>query len=237
MKKRKAHKREASMVAGLVTMRYPKSIASEAYRTLRTNIDFSSLDKEVQTLLVTSSIPGEGKSTTAVNLGAAISNTGRKVLIVDADLRNPVQHKFFDFSNSKGLTSLMIDDTLELINVVRKTDVEDFFILTSGPIPPNPAEILTSRKMRNFIKRLTGMYDMVIIDSPPVIAVSDASILASYTDGVVLVVGSGLASRDEARHARDQLQKVKANLLGVVLNKMPLNGSGYYYNYYYGRRS
>ena len=236
MKKRKAHKKSANMVKGLVTMRYPKSIASEAYRTLRTNINFSSFDKKVQTLLITSSIPGEGKSTTAVNLGAAIANTGRKVLIVDADLRNPVQHKFFDFHNKKGLTSLMIDDKLELINVVRKTNVEDFFVLTSGPIPPNPAEILTSRKTRNFINGLTGIYDMVIIDSPPVIAVSDASILASYTDGVVLVVGSGLVGRDEARHARDQLQKVKANLLGVVLNKMPLNGSGYHYDYYYGRK-
>jgi len=217
-----------------VTLRQPKSPASEAYRTLRINIDFSSFDKEIRTLLLTSSIPGEGKSTTVVNLGIAMAFTGKRVLVVDADLRNPVQHKFFDFDNNTGLTSLMINDELQLEQVVRKTDVNGFFVLPSGPIPPNPAELLNSKKMRKFVSGLTEAYDMVIIDSPPVIAVSDASILASYLDGVIMVVGSGSVARDEARYARDQLQKVKANVLGVVLNKVAHTGGGYHYYYYYG---
>jgi capsular exopolysaccharide synthesis family protein len=234
-KKKKSRKGTFSYIRSLVTLRQPKSPASEAFRTLRTNIDFSSFDKEIKTLLITSAVPGEGKSTTAINLGIAMAVTGKRVLVIDADLRNPVQHKFFDFDNNMGLTSLMINDELQLVNVVRKTEVTGFFVLTSGPIPPNPAEILTSQKMRKFVAGLTEVFDMVIIDSPPVIAVSDASILASYLDGVVMVVGSGTVGRDEARHARDQLHKVKANVLGVVLNKVPVNGSGYYYHYYYGR--
>lgn len=236
MAKKKSRKKGLSFIKSLVTMRQPKSPASEAFRTLRTNIDFSSFERELNNLLITSAVPGEGKSTTAVNLGIAMAVTGKKVLVIDADLRDPSQHKYFEFDNNTGLTSLMINDELQLINAVRKTNVENFFVLTSGPIPPNPAEILTSKKMRTFVKNLTGIYDMVIVDSPPVIAVSDASILASYLDGVVLVVGAGSVARDEAIHARDQLHKVKANLLGVVLNKVPVNGSGYYYYYYYGRK-
>lgn len=237
MANKKNRKSAFNYVKGLVTLRQPKSPASEAFRTLRTNIDFSSFDKEIKTLLITSAIPGEGKSTTTVNLGIAMAVTGKKVIVIDADMRNPVQHKFFDFDNNTGLTSLMINEALQLENVVRSTEVNGFYVLTSGPIPPNPAEILTSQKMRRFLAALTEVYDMVIVDSPPVNAVSDASILASYLDGVVMVVGSGSVAREESRHARDQLQKVKANILGVVLNKVPINGSGYYYYYYYGRRS
>ncbi len=236
MKKKEVQKRDSNIVKGLVTLKYPKSLASEAYRTLRTNIVFSSFDKDIQTLLVTSSTPEEGKSTTAVNLGVAIAVTGKRVLIVDADLRNPTQHKYFGFDNTMGLTNLMINEKLQLINVAHKTTVDNFFVLTSGPIPPNPAEILTSKKMRSFVKNLSKIYDMIIVDSPPVIAVTDASILASYLDGVILVVGSGSVRREQALYARDQLKKVKANLLGVVLNKMPLNRSGYYYNNYYGKK-
>ena len=236
MAKKKSRKKVQNPIKSLVTVRQPKSPASEAFRTLRTNIDFSSFDKEIKTLLVTSAVPGEGKSTTAANLGIAMAVTGKKVLVVDADLRDPSQHKFFELDNGKGLTSLMINDELQLINVVQRTMVENLYVLTCGPIPPNPAEILTSRKMRNFVKKLQEVYDMIILDSPPVIAASDASILASYLDGVVLVVGSGAVAREEARHARDQLQKVKANLLGAVLNKVPVKGSGYYYYYYYGKK-
>lgn len=236
MRKKEAQKKDSNIVKGLVTLKYPKSLASEAYRTLRTNIVFSSFDKDIQTLLVTSSMPGEGKSTTAVNLGVAIAVTGKKVLIIDADLRNPAQHKFFGFDNTIGLTSLMIDEELQLINVAHKANVDNFFVLTSGPIPPNPAEILASKKMQSFVKNLSKIYDMIIVDSPPVIAVTDASILASYLEGVILVVGSGSVGREQALYARDQLKKVKANLLGVVLNKMPLNRSGYYYNNYYGKK-
>jgi capsular exopolysaccharide synthesis family protein len=233
-KKKRSRKSNFTYIRSLVTLRQPKSPASEAFRTLRTNIDFSSFDKEIKTLMITSAVPGEGKSTTAVNLGIAMAVTGKRVLVIDADLRDPTQHRFFDFDNRVGLTSLMINEELQLVNVVRKTEVNAFFVLTSGPIPPNPAEILTSQKMRKFVAGLTEVFDMVIVDSPPVTAVSDASILASYLDGVVLVVGSGAVAREVVLRARDQLQKVKANILGVVLNKVPANGSGYYYSYYYG---
>ncbi len=224
-------------IRSLVTLRQPKSPASEAFRTLRTNIAFSSFGKEIKTLLITSAVPAEGKSTMAVNLGIAMAVTGKKVIVVDSDLRAPTQHKYFEFDNNTGLTSLMINEELQLADVVHKTDVENFFVLTSGPLPPNPAEIITSEKMRGFVSALTEVYDIVIVDSPPVNAVSDASILASYLDGVIMVVGSGYVAREEARHARDQLQKVKATILGVVLNKVPVNGTGYYYYYYYGRKS
>ncbi len=220
----------------LITFRQPKSPASEAYRTLRTNIDFSSFDKEMKTLVLTSATPEEGKSTITANLGVAMAMVGKRVIILDADLRNPTQHKFFDASNNIGLTSLLINENLKLEDALAKTGIENLSLLPSGPLPPNPAELLVSKKMRNFFVYLRQEYDMILVDSPPIIAVSDASVLASYLDGVILVVAAGQVTKDEVQIAKEQLMKVKANLLGAVLNKVPLNGRGYYYYYYYGKK-
>jgi len=215
----------------LITSRKPKSPASEAFRTLRMNIEFSSFEKEIKTLLITSTQPAEGKSTVAANLCTAMTMVGKKVLLVDADFRMPSLHQIFDFENSKGLTSLIMNPGSTPGDVVQETGIENLSLLASGPTPPNPAELLASTRMRKLFAGLTEVYDAVVVDSPPLLAVSDAAILASYLDGVILVLGAGRVSRDQARTARDQLQKAKAHVLGVVLNRVPVSGSGYYYPY------
>ncbi len=219
----------------LITYEKPKSPTSEAFRVVRTNIDFSSFDKEIETLLITSAQPAEGKSTIAANLCIAMAMVGKKILLIDADLRMPSLHKIFSIENNTGLTNLIINTGLAPCDVVLETGIQDLWLLTSGPIPPNPAELLASRRMRELMKELARNYDAAVVDSPPIMAVSDSSILASYLDGVIFVLGSGTVSRDAARTAKEQLNKVSANVLGVVLNKVPLNGSDYYYHNYYGR--
>jgi capsular exopolysaccharide synthesis family protein len=223
----------ANQMEMLITSRHPKSPVSESFRSIRTNIDFSSFDKEINTLLITSSSPAEGKSTVTANLGVTMAATGKKTLIIDADLRNPTQHKCFGISNNIGLTNVLVNESILFEDALVCTNVDNLFLLTTGPLPPNPAELLNSKKMRDFFAFLTQHFDMILVDAPPVMAVTDASILASYLDGVILVVASGQAKIEQIRSAKEQLSKVQANLLGAVLNKAPKNGS-YYYHYYYG---
>lgn len=210
----------------------PKSAISEAFRVLRTNLQFAGIDKEVKTILVTSSNPSEGKSTTASNLAASIAATGSKVLLIDADMRRPQLYKIFLAEYHKGLSNLLAGN-LPLESVIQKTQIENLDIITSGPIPPNPAEILGSAKMKNFLKQVTAEYDMVLIDSPPVNTVADASILSSYVDGVILVIAAGETEREAVIVAKNQLEKVNAKILGAVLNKVEQHAGGYYYYYYY----
>ena len=233
LRRKKKEKNSVDYRDTLITYEKPKSPTSEAFRVVRTNIDFSSFDKKIQTLLITSTQPGEGKSTVAANLCIAMTMVGKRILLIDADLRMPSLHKIFAIENNTGLTNLIINTSLAPGDVVLETGIQDLWLLTSGPIPPNPAELLTSRRMREFMKELARDYDAVVVDSPPIMAVSDASILASYLDGVIFVLGSGIVSRDAARIAKEQLNKVSANVLGAVLNKVPLNGSDYYYHKYY----
>lgn len=215
----------------LIVDKNPKSPVSEAYRTIRTNIEFSSLDKEMRLILITSSGPQEGKSTTSSNLALAMAQSGKKTLLIDCDLRKPTIHKKFKISNRIGLSNLLADG-LKLSDVIfcfgRGMDV-----LTSGTIPPNPSEMLSSKKMKIFLQEASKVYDRIIIDSPPVNAVTDAQILATVTDGVVLVVGSGITEIDMAQRAKELLNKVKANILGVVLNKTEAMGRKYGKQYYY----
>ncbi|GFR36689.1 CpsD/CapB family tyrosine-protein kinase [Thermobrachium celere] len=212
----------------------PKSPISESYRTLRTNIQFSSFDKEIKTIVITSSAPREGKSTTIGNLALVMAQSGKRVLLIDCDLRKPTVHKKFRLSNQIGLTNILIEDKNPFAVMQRYND--NLFILTSGVLPPNPAEVVASNKLKKFIEDMRSHFDYILIDSPPVIAVTDAQILSSFLDGVILVVSSGEAEKELVKKAKDLLDKVNANILGVVLNKLELKsrkGYGYYY-YYYG---
>lgn len=215
----------------LIVDKNPKSPVSEAYRTIRTNIEFSSLDKEMRLILITSSGPQEGKSTTSSNLALAMAQSGKKTLLIDCDLRKPTIHKKFKISNRIGLSNLLADG-LKLSDVIFCFG-KGMDVLTSGTIPPNPSEMLSSKKMKIFLQEASKVYDRIIIDSPPVNAVTDAQILATVTDGVVLVVGSGITEIDMAKRAKELLSKVKANILGVVLNKTEAMGRKYGKQYYY----
>jgi len=215
----------------LITHLNPKSPIAEQYRTIRTNIDFSIADRNLRSLVVTSSGPGEGKSMTTANLAVVMAQQGRKVLLVDADLRKPTVHYTFRLVNTEGLSNLLTKRA-KLTDVLTKTDVDNLYVITSGPIPPNPAELLSSRAMHDFMTEALGIFDIIIFDTPPVLAVTDAQILSSQVDGTVLVVASGKTEKDAALEAKDLLQKSQARILGVVLNRQPIKNSRYYY--YYG---
>ncbi|MBZ4663239.1 MAG: CpsD/CapB family tyrosine-protein kinase [Caloramator sp.] len=221
-------------MSNFIVEKNPKSPISESYRTLRTNIQFSSFDKDIKTIVVTSSAPGEGKSTTVGNLALVMAQSGKRVLLIDADLRKPTVHKKFKLSNQTGLTNILIEDK-NPFEVIQKYS-DNLYILTSGILPPNPAEVVASNKLRNFINEMKNHFDYILLNSPPVIAVTDAQILSSFLDGVILVVSSGEAEKELVKKSKDLLDKVNANIIGVVLNKLELKsrkGYGYYY-YYYG---
>ena len=211
----------------LVALREPQSPAAEAYRTLRTKIQFSSLDRPVQTLLITSTAPDEGRSITSANLAITIAQAEQRVILVDCDLRRPGLHTLFGVANERGLTSIILDQGDGPLPL-HATAVAGLSLLTSGPLPPRPADLLGSRRMEALIARLRQEADILIFDTPPVIAVTDAAVLAPRMDGVLLVLKAGHTRRDRAREARRLLEKVKANIVGVVLNNAKLE-SGYSY--------
>ncbi|MBX0328296.1 CpsD/CapB family tyrosine-protein kinase [Oscillochloris sp. ZM17-4] len=210
----------------LITLRDPGSAAAEAYRTLRTNIQFSSLDRPLKTLLVTSTAPDEGKSIALANLAVTMAQAEQRVLLVDCDLRRPSLHSIFGLSNELGLTSAILEGEGAL--PIQATAVNGLSLLSSGPLPPRPADLLGSRRMVALLDRLRATADIVLIDTPPVVAVTDAAVLAPQADGVLLVLQAGHTRRDRAREARQILEKVKANIIGVVLNNARLEG-GYSY--------
>lgn len=220
------------MKSNLVTLTDSKSVAAEAYRTLRTNIQFSSYDQEVRVITVTSSRPEEGKSTVACNMAITFAENGKKVLLVDTDLRRPTVHKKFKLPNSLGIVNVIMN--MEMLHEVVHHDVtEGLDIITSGVIPPNPSELLGSRKFQRFIDEMRDQYDTIILDSPPLLAVTDAQILTTLSDGTVVVVQHGVTKKDEISQAKDLLEKVKGNILGVVLSQIPPEDNGYYYYYSY----
>jgi tyrosine-protein kinase len=219
----------------LVTVNYPKSPISEAYRVLRTNLQFSSLDRPLKTIVVTSPNPVEGKSTTVANLGVVMAQAGKRVIVVDADLRRPTMHRLFGLDNREGLTTALITDTPLLDGQLQPTAIDNLRVLSTGPLPPNPSELLGSRRMATLIDRLKEEADVVLFDSPPSLAVTDASVLATQADGVLIVADAGRTRRGSAEQAASRLRQVGANLLGVVLNRLRSGGAGsnYYYYYYY----
>lgn len=218
----------------LQILKNPKSSVSEAYRTLRTNIQFSQGDKEIKTIVITSTGSGEGKSTTCSNLATAFAQSGHKVLIIDCDLRRPVQHKLFSLSNELGLTNFLIS-SCTLNEAVKKTEIEGLHVITSGVIPPNPSELLNCKKLQDYLVKFKEIYDYIIMDTPPAGIVTDAQILAGKAEGTVLVVDSRHTDKKAAVATKDLLDKVGAHIIGVVLNKAVDSSKGYgkYYNKYY----
>jgi capsular exopolysaccharide synthesis family protein len=211
----------------------PKSPISEQYRTIRTNIQYSSVDKEIKTLMVTSSGPAEGKSTTVANLAVVFAQLGKKVLLVDADLRKPTVHRTFGVNNLFGFTTVLTKQAT-LGSTVLETDEKDLYILTSGPVPPNPAELISSKSMEQFIEEAKEQFDYVLFDTPPLLAVADPQILANKVDGSIYVVFSGKTDIDQAKKAKELLENAQSKLVGVVLNHKEVKNNEYYY--YYGAK-
>ena len=216
----------------ITSLEKPQSNISEAYRTIRTGIEFSNLDKDLKIICITSSKKDEGKTTVLSNLGVSFAKIDKKVLLIDADLRNPSISKMFDTSNSQGLMDILLGKR-NIQDCVKKTKQENLYILTGGTIPPNPAEVLSSKKMSEFIESIKDEYDYIFIDSPPVGVVSDASIISAYSDGVIFVVGANEVDSNLAKIAKERLDSVKANIVGVILNKFKTDTNSEYYNYYY----
>jgi len=228
----------ARISATLVTKYTPRSHVSEAYRSLRTNIQFSRIDDPLKTVVISSAAPSEGKSTSAANLAITTALSGIRTLLVDADLRRPVIHSLFGLEREPGLSNLLAE-RLPLEKVVRPSGIDSLSILTCGAIPPNPSELLGSQRMRDLIKLLSQQYDLVLFDSPPVITVTDTAVLSPQADGLVLVVKSHATDKRALLRAKTILTNLKTNILGVVLNKIELSGLAgsydyyYHYNYYY----
>jgi capsular exopolysaccharide synthesis family protein len=225
---RKNKKSQVRLQRNLITQENKSSPIAEQYRTVRTNIEFSAVDREIKTILVTSAGPAEGKSTTAANLAVVMAQNGQSVLIVDADLRKPTAHYTFGVPNMSGLTNVLTKQG-SLEELVQETKIENLSVLSCGPIPPNPAELLNSRIMGLVLERVKEMFDVIILDAPPVMALADAQILASKCDGTVLVVSSGKTEREEVKKAKVQLENSKAKILGAILNNKKIDSGSYYY--------
>lgn len=217
----------------LITISNPRSPISESYRSLRTNMDFSSIDEKLQVMMVTSAGPGEGKSTTITNLAVTYAQSERKVILLDGDLRKPTAHHTFGLTNRLGLSSV-ISQQCSLAEAIQVTDTPNLHVITSGVIPPNPAEMMASKKMTSLIDQLRETYDIVLIDTPPLLAVTDAQVISTKCDGVVLVIDQGKVKRDIAIKAAKSLENVNARILGVVLNNVKRKANEEAYYYYYG---
>jgi len=232
---KKSKRKEQRFSVDLITQMKPKSPISEQYRTIRTNIQFSMVDKNLKTLVCTSSIPAEGKSTTISNLAVTIAQQGQKVLLVDADLRKPTIHQIMEVKNQIGLTNMLTKSETTKKAVLKAPKTANLYILPSGPIPPNPSELLGSKKMENLISTFLEEYDLVLFDTPPVLAVADAQILSGRCDGVILVIRSKQTEKKNLVKAKELLERTKSNLLGTVFNGVDQKEAHYYY-YYRGEK-
>jgi capsular exopolysaccharide synthesis family protein len=205
----------------LITLTDPRSPAAEAYRTLRTNLTFAALDKPIETLIVTSAAPDEEKSTVIANLAITMAQSERRTILVDADMRRPGLHEVFGVANDRGLTTMIVEETAiddpSLIDV----GVENLWLVPSGPLPPNPADILGSRKMEKAIAAFKNRADIVLFDAPPIVSVTDAAVLGTKVDGVLLVVCAGRTRREHIQRAKDVLERVHVRIVGAVLNDAP----------------
>lgn len=232
MMMRRKKKAQQNKMRYLIAKLNPRSPITEQYRTVRTNLQFSAVDGDVQTILLTSAKPSEGKSMTSANLAVVYAQQGKKVLLIDADLRKPTVHYTFRLSNLKGLSNVLVGQA-KLHDVVSASDVENLDLLSCGPIPPNPSELLGSKKMQEMIMEARESYDVILLDTPPILAVTDAQILANISDGSILVVRSGKTEYEAANKAIESLQAANAKVLGTILNDREKKEMNYYY--YYGR--
>lgn len=221
----------------IITNDQPRSPVSESFRSLRTNLQFASVATPLQTILVTSASPEDGKTSVVANLANVISQNDRRVVVIDADLRKPRIHKIFKLSNRTGLTDYFLNSQDQLNGALMKTEMKGLTVITSGSLPPNPSELLGTDRMVEVIKLLTTHFNTIILDSPPLLAVTDALVLAPRVDGVILVIDPRKTKRAAVQHVIEQLKQVNANLLGVVFNNVRIDRTHYYYNrdYYYGK--
>lgn len=210
----------------------PKSVAAEAYRSLRTNIQYSSFDKEYRTIVITSSNPGEGKSITAGNLALTLAEGESKVLLVDCDMRKPSVHKNFKVTNTHGLSDVLLQK--QKVMDVAHNYKDNLYIITSGKIPPNPAEMLASKSMTLFLEEMKKHFDYIVLDTPPTNAVADPQILSTKADGTLFVVRAGVTKKDDVQNSIATLKKVNANIIGTVLHAVENSKNKYYY--YYGEK-
>jgi len=217
---------------GLLTIEAPRSPPAEAYRTLRSNINFATLDSPVRTFLVTSAGSGEGKSRVLANLGVVFAQAGQSVILVDSDLRRPSIHRLFDLDSTPGLTSILLGE-ITVQEALQQTQIENLRVMTSGPLPPNPAELLDSRRMDDFIAEVVGHADMILFDSPPSIMLADSMVLSAKLDTTILVAESGHVTRDALNETVRLIDRARGHILGAVLNKMDVSRTGYRYYYYY----
>ncbi|MBP9501746.1 MAG: polysaccharide biosynthesis tyrosine autokinase [Candidatus Promineofilum sp.] len=239
------HKQENGKQRGLVTISQARSPVSESYRSLRTAVLYSNVDRQTRTMAVTSANPREGKSITSANLAVVLAQGGHRVLLIDADLRRPTQHIHFNKPSGYGLTNLLLDmpPTIDssrigdmysqLSRAVTTTSVGGLYLMTSGELPPNPAELVGSNRMKTLIKALATRFDFIIIDTPPILPVTDAVVLGARVDSVLLVSRAGSTRQSHLKHAAIRLREVNANIVGVVLNRLN-SRSGEYYHYYKG---
>lgn len=224
-------KESKTNTVGLIALTDPTSPVTEQYRTIRTNIQFaSSVDRRLQTMVTTSSGPGEGKSTTSANLAVVFAKAGQRVLLVDADMRKPTVHKTFQMENVEGLSTLL-STTKDLMSLIQNSLVDNLSVLTSGPKPPNPSELLGSSRMNQLIEEMRKYFDIIIFDMPPIVTVTDAQIMASRTDGTVLVIREKVTNKDSVQKAKELLRLVNARVLGVVYNGATQSKDQAYYYY------
>ncbi len=219
----------------LIVNNYPKSSVTEAIKTVRTNLRFSSINEKIKTILITSSIPGEGKSFISANLAATYANANEKVLLIDCDLRRGHQHELFGLANANlGLSNLLIDENWEknLKKYLRPTEVANLDILTTGSLPPNPGVLLESEKLEKIIKKLKTQYDTIIYDTPPVNGINDALVMTKLSDIVLIVARAKKTTPDLLENTKEALSTVGANIAGVILNRVDLKDNKYYHNYY-----
>lgn len=231
MRDRKMNNEVASAKKIIVATK-PHSPVSEQFRTIRTNIMYSSIDRPIRSVLFTSAVAGAGKSTIAANVAIAYAQAGKKTLLLDGDLRRPTCHYTFKVSNQKGLSTAIVND-IALEDLVNQTEFDDLDLITSGPIPPNPSELLSSKKLTQFIDHLKFQYEMIIVDSPPLLSVTDAQLLSKSADGVILITDVENNNRNHLLEAKDLLNKADANIIGLVLNNRTIKDKSKDDYYYY----